>query len=29
VIRDPGVCDRGIYTEVYGLFQSHDSVTIQ
>ncbi|CAL9356210.1 hypothetical protein SUDANB145_00568 [Streptomyces sp. enrichment culture] len=29
VIRDPGVCDRGIYTEVYGLFQSHDSVTIR
>ncbi|MFG2668396.1 hypothetical protein ACGFY6_29690 [Streptomyces sp. NPDC048387] len=28
-IRDPGVCDRGIYVEVYPyLFQSHDSVTI-
>ncbi|MEV7584721.1 hypothetical protein [Streptomyces erythrochromogenes] len=29
VIRDPGVCDRGIYSEVYPyLFQSHDSVRI-
>lgn len=29
VIRDPGVCDRGIYLEVYPfLFQSHDSVKI-
>ncbi|WP_328965671.1 hypothetical protein [Streptomyces virginiae] len=30
VIRDPGVCDRGIYTEVYEyLFQSNDSVRIR
>ncbi|MBB4987090.1 hypothetical protein [Streptomyces nymphaeiformis] len=29
VIRDPGVCDRGIYNESFGLFQSHDSVTIR
>ncbi|MEW2418107.1 hypothetical protein AB0953_31045 [Streptomyces sp. NPDC046866] len=30
VIRDPGVCDKGIYTEVYDyLFQSNDSVRIR
>jgi len=29
VIRDPGVCNRGMYTEMYPyLFQSHDSVRV-